>query len=116
MNYAKAIAAVVATVMSGVIAAMTGDATISPTEWISVAIMAAGALAVFTAPNVPGSTVTKMALAVVTAVLTLAVDLIGGGLDLTEWLQLGMAALGALGVYAVPNAAPQPLGAVDGTV
>lgn len=107
MQYAKALAAVVATVMSGVIAALTGDAVISPTEWINVAILAAGALAVFTAPNVPGATVTKAVLAVITAVLTLAVNLIVGGIDMTEWLQLGMAALGALGIYAVPNS-PQP--------
>lgn len=103
MNYAKAIAVVVATVLSGVIAALTGDATISNSEWINVAILGAGALVVFTAPNVPGARYTKAALAVVTAVLTLAVNLISGGLDVTEWLQLGMAALSALGVYAVPN-------------
>lgn len=112
MQYAKALAAVVATVLSGVIAALTGDQTISPGEWINVAIMAAGALAVFTAPNVPGAPITKAVLAVVTAVLTLAVNLIAGGIDMTEWLQLGMAALGALGIYAVPNSAPQPLGDV----
>lgn len=104
MNYAKAIAAVVATVLSGVIAALTGDGVVSTAEWINVAILAAGALAVFTAPNVPGARVTKAVLAVITAVLTLAVQLIGDGtLDMTEWLQLAMAALGALGVYAVPN-------------
>lgn len=103
MNYAKALAAVVATVLSGVIAALTGDSVIDTGEWINVTILAAGALAVFTAPNVPGATITKAALAVVTAVLTLAVSLIAGGLDVTEWLQLAMAALGALGVYAVPN-------------
>jgi hypothetical protein len=103
MNYAKALAAVVATVLSGVIAALAGDAVIDLQEWVNVAILAAGALAVFTAPNVPGARYTKSALAVITAVLTLAVNLIAGGLDVTEWLQLGMAALGALGVYAVPN-------------
>jgi len=110
MNYAKALAAVVATVLSGVIAALTGDGVVSTAEWINVAILAAGALAVFTAPNVPGAAYTKSALAVVTAVLTLAVQLIDGGLDLTEWLQLAMAALGALGVYAVPNSQSVPAG------
>lgn len=107
MNYAKALAAVVATVLSGVIAALTGDSVIDIGEWINVAILTAGALAVFTAPNVPGASITKAALAVITAVLMLAVNLIAGGLDVTEWLQLGMAALGALGVYAVPNTPSQ---------
>ena len=110
MNYAKAFAAVVATILSGVIAALAGDGVIDLQEWVNVAILAAGALAVFTAPNVPGARFTKAVLAVVTAVLTLAVNLIVGGLDLTEWLQLGMAALAALGVYAVPNTGT----AVDG--
>jgi len=107
MNYAKALAAVVATILSGVIAALTGDSAISTTEWINVAILAAGALSVFTAANVPGAAITKAALAVITAVLMLAVNLVAGGLDVTEWLQLGMAALGALGVYAVPNTPSQ---------
>lgn len=113
MNYAKALATVLATVLSGVIASLTGDGAVSTSEWISVAILSAGALAVFTAPNVPGAPVTKAALAVITAVLTLAVQLIGDGslasLDVTAWLQLAMAALGALGVYAVPNARNEPL-------
>jgi hypothetical protein len=104
MQYGKALAAVVATVLSGVIAAVTGDGIIGPAEWINVAILAAGACAVFTAPNVPGARVTKAVLAVITAILTLAVQLIvDGSLDLVDWMQLGMAALGALGVYAVPN-------------
>lgn len=103
MNYAKALAAVITTGLSGIIAGLTGDGVIDTAEWINVAILAAGAAAVFTAPNVPGARYTKSTLAVLTAVLTLAVNLIPGGMTLTEWLQLGMAALGALGVYAVPN-------------
>jgi drug/metabolite transporter (DMT)-like permease len=104
MNYAKALAAIIATVLSGVVAALTLDETITPAEWINVAILAAGAAGVFAAPNVPGSRYTKAVLAVITAMLTLAVQLlVDGTLDLTDWLQLGVAALGALGVYAVPN-------------
>lgn len=106
--YAKAFAAIVATVLSGVIAALTGDGAVDAQEWVNVALLAAGAAAVFAAPNVPGSRYTKAVLAVLTAVLTLAVNLITGGLDLTEWLQLGMAALTPLGVYAVPNTGTGP--------
>lgn len=103
-NYSKAIAAVVATILSGVIAALTGDSTISVSEWINIAILAAGACAVFTAPNVPHAPLTKTVLAVITAILTLAVSLLADGdLNVTDWLQLGIAALGALGVFAVPN-------------
>lgn len=103
MNYAKSGAAVVATVLSGVVAALTGDNLISPVEWINVSILGVGALAVFAAPNVPGARVTKAVLAVLSAVLVLLVNLIVDGVTVSEWLQLGVAALGALGVYAVPN-------------
>lgn len=106
MNYAKLFAAVVATLMSAVIAALTGDATISDIEWINVAILGVGALAVFASPNVPGASITKAVLAVLSAVLVLSVNLIADGITISEWLQLGMAALGALGVYAVPNSGP----------
>lgn len=104
MRYAKAFAAVIATALSAVLAALLTDNAIDTVEWINVAIAAAGALSVFTAPNVPGAPVTKSALAVITAVLVLAVSLIGdGALSLVDWVQLATAALGALGVYAIPN-------------
>lgn len=104
MNYSKAIAAVIATVLSGVVAALSGDGLVDATEWVNVAILAVGACAVFASPNVPGAPFTKSVLAVLTAVLTLLVSFIGDGVvDVTEWLQLGVAALGALGVYGAPN-------------
>ena len=103
MNYAKAGAQVVATILAGVAGALTGDQVIDTTEWINVAILGVGALMVFTGPNVPGARATKAVLAVLAAVLVLAVNLIADGIDMSEWIQLGLAALGALGVYAVPN-------------
>lgn len=109
MSYAKAIAAVLAAAASAVVAALTGDATVSVVEWINVAIATAGALSVFTAANVPGAEYTKSILAALTAALMLAVNLVDGGIDVSEWLQLGLAALGALGVYVVPNTSREPL-------
>lgn len=104
MNYAKALAAVVATVLSALVAALVGDAVITTVEWVNVAIAGTGAAAVFTAPNVPGARYTKSVLAVLTAVLVLLTSVITDGITSTEWLQLALAALGALGVYAIPNA------------
>lgn len=103
MTYAKSLAAVLTTILAGVIGALTGDNVISAIEWINVAILGVGALAVFAAPNVPGARITKAVLAVLSAVLVLLVNLIVDGVTISEWLQLGVAALGALGVYAVPN-------------
>lgn len=103
MTYAKALAAVLAAVLSAVAAAFTGDNYISPVEWINVAILGVSAASVFSAPNVPGARYTKAVLAVLAAVLTLAVNLIADGITVSEWLQLGVAAVGALSVYVVPN-------------
>ncbi|MGE3795969.1 MAG: hypothetical protein AB7I38_18865 [Dehalococcoidia bacterium] len=103
MSYSKMFAAILATIMSGTVAALTGDGVISTVEWINVAILGVGAASVFTAPNVPGARYTKAVIAVLSAALTLAVNLIVDGVTVSEWLQLGVAALGALGVYAVPN-------------
>ena len=100
--YTKALAAALATVISGVVGYLT-DGQVTTVEWINVALLGAGSLAVFTAPNVPGAVYTKSILAVITAVLTLLVSLITDGITVAEWLQLAVAALGALGVYAVPN-------------
>lgn len=107
MNYGKAAAAVVATILSAIVTALMGDQVVDAVEWVNVAILAVGAAAVFAAPNVPGAAYTKTILAVLTAVLTLLTSFIGDGtLDVTEIIQLVIAAFGALGVYAVPNRGP----------
>lgn len=102
-KYAKAALAVVVTVLAAVVAALTGDNTISSTEWVNVAILAVGACGVFAAPNVPGARYTKAVLAVLTAGLTVLVSAIVGGVSPTELIQIIIAAAGAVGVYAVPN-------------
>lgn len=108
MNYGKAIAAVVATIVSGIVAALVGDNDLTAAEWVNVAIAAVGACAVFAAPNVPGAAFTKSVLAVLTAVLTLLASFITDNtVTGSEWLQLLLAGLGALGVYAAPYT-PQP--------
>ena len=103
MGYAKMGAAVVATVLSALVVALTGDQVVDDVEWINVAVIAVAAAGIFTAPNIPGSRYTKAVLAVLAAVLTLLVNLIADGITVSEWMQLGVVALGALGVFAVPN-------------
>lgn len=103
MPYLKMLAQVFATVLAAVIAALTGDQTITPDEWINIAVLGVGAAMVFAAPNVPGAPITKAALSVLAGVLAVATSAITDGITMTEWLQIGMAALGALGVYAIPN-------------
>jgi len=103
MNYLKAIAAVVVTVLSAILAATMGNSAIDPTEWVNVAIAGVSACLVFAAPNVPGANVTKAIVAVLLAGLTVAASAIVGGITYTEWIQIAVAAAGAVGVYALPN-------------
>lgn len=104
-KYAKAILAVVVTVLAAVAAALTGDNTVSSTEWVNVAVLAVGACGVFAAPNVPGARYTKGILAFLTAGLTVLVSAIVGGISPVELIQILVAAAGAVGVVAVPNSA-----------
>jgi hypothetical protein len=110
MNYLKAAAAVAATVLATVVTALTGDSRIDPSEWVNVVILASGAAAVFASPNVPGARYTKVVLAVVAAMATAAASLVSDGISITDTLQLAVAALGALGVYQLPNR-PSPTAA-----
>lgn len=109
MAYAKSLLAVLVTVISAVVAALT-DGAVSNVEWINVAIAGAGAAAVFSAPNIPGSRYTKAVLAVITAVLTFLVTVITDGVSTAEWLQVLVIAAGAIGVYAVPNKSTTTIG------
>lgn len=100
MNYGKSVAMVIATALSLIVAALTGDNHIDQIEWINCATGVATAAAVFAAPNVPGARFTKLILAVLGAVLTLMINLIADGITISEWLQLALAGMGAVGVYA----------------
>jgi hypothetical protein len=102
MNYAKSLLAVLATAVTAIVAAMT-DNTITDVEWINVGIAAAGAAAVFAAPNVPGARFTKFILSAITAILVFFASAVTDGVSGAEWLQALIVALGAVGVYAVPN-------------
>lgn len=100
-KYAKFALGVLATVLTAVVGFAGGG--ITDVEWVNVAIAGVGAAAVFAAPNVPGARYTKAILAVLTAVLAFLTSAIIGGISPVEWGQIGILALGALGIYATPN-------------
>ena len=105
MNLAKVFGILAATVLSAILAALTGDQHVSPTEWVNVAIGAVGVLTVYVVPNVEGSIgkYAKAAVAGAAAVLALLQSLISDGISGTEWIQLALAMLGALGVGVLPG-------------
>lgn len=103
MKYAKLLAAVVATGLSAIYAAIS-DGHVTNGEVITVTMGILAAAAVFAAPNVPGARYTKAVLAVLTAVAALAIGgWSDGRLSTSELIQVVLAGLGALGVYALPN-------------
>ena len=102
-KYAKGIAAVVAAVLVAVGAALTGNNVIDATEWVTVAIAGVGAASVWVAANVNGASYVKGAIAFLTAALVVLQTSIVGGVTTTEWVQIAIAALGAIGVVAVKN-------------
>src|SRR6478609_5766496 len=91
--YWKSVVAVIVAILSAALAALTGDNTISSTEWVNVAIAGVTAAAVFAAPNVPGARYTKAILAVLGAALAVLASVIIGGLTQTELLQIVVAGL-----------------------
>lgn len=109
MSYLKMFVAIFAAGLSALMVGLTGDSHFSTVEIINVAIAVVGAIGVYYVPNAPNGPVAKSVVAALMAVLTLAVNLIAGGLTLTEWIQLAVAGFSAIGVYAVRNdATPTP--------
>lgn len=105
---AKTIVQILAAGVSAAIVALTGDNAFSAVELINIIIALVGAVGVYYVPNAPNGPVAKAVVAALMAVLTLAVELIAGGMTLSEWLQLAIAAAGALGVYGVTNRPSSP--------
>lgn len=102
MKYLKLIASVAGAALAALVAAYTDD-KITNVEKINIATAIVTAASVFAAPNVPGAMYTKAVLAVLGAVLVFLTSAITDGISTSEWFQIGVVALTALGVYAVPN-------------
>lgn len=110
--YLKFAAQVVAAVLAAIVAASV-DNRVDFDEWVNAGYVGLGAVAVLGAGNLPAGVwrYTKTMVAAASAVLVLWHSLASGGLTVSEWLQLGAAALGAVGVYALPG--PKVYGPVD---
>jgi hypothetical protein len=102
-KYAKGIVAALAAALVAVGAALTGNNHIDTTEWVNVAIAAVGAFQVWYAANVNGAPYVKAVIAAATAGLIALQSYIVGGVTISDWVQIGLAVLGALGVLAFKN-------------
>jgi uncharacterized membrane protein YqaE (UPF0057 family) len=103
MNYSKALSQVLATVLATVLAATVGGG-LDTTGWINVVLAGIGAVSVALVPNlnVGVAKYSKSLITVLTVVLPILAVSLPGGLDSAEVIQLVLAGLGALGVYALP--------------
>jgi drug/metabolite transporter (DMT)-like permease len=102
--YMKFAMQVIATVLVALVAALQDD-RVDAAEWINVVIVLLGAVSVLGAGNLPDGVwrYTKTIVAAATAALTLLVSFVsdGGVITGSEWLQVAIAAFGAVGVLAV---------------
>lgn len=104
MKYGKFFAQVVAAVLAAVVAALNGADHPGASDWVNCAIVSLGAIAVLGAGNLPEGVwrYAKLLVSTATAVAVLLQSVLTDGISSAEWIQLGLAALGALGVYGSP--------------
>lgn len=112
-KYGKSILAVITAAIVVAYQALSGDANIEPTEWVSVAIAAVSAVGVYLVPLAPGAKWSKTAVAMVLAVLQVLTTVILGGIGADELLLMLITAAGAIGVYVAPAITTTPAGIPD---
>lgn len=103
-HYAKSIVYIALAAVTFLVTGLSDD-VLSLEEGINLGIIIAGAVGVYLIPNFP-ETVAKYAKTAVTFAVAFGVALLSfltDGVTTTEWLQIGIAALAAIGVYIVPN-------------
>ena len=110
-QYLKFAAQVAATALAAIVAGLVDD-SLDFGEWLNVGVMALGAVGVLGAGNLPSGVwrYTKAIVAAASAVLVLWQSLATDGMTSSEWAQLALAALGALGVLAVKGPIVEPVG------
>jgi hypothetical protein len=103
--YLKFVAQVAATVIAAVVALLNGTDHPGASDWVNVVVIGLGAVAVLGAGNLPEGVWrhTKLIVSAATAVAVLLQSVVTDGISSAEWLQLALAALGALGVFAAPG-------------
>lgn len=102
-KYTKGIIAALTAALVALGAAYTGNDHIDITEWVNVAIAAVGAFQVWWVANVNGAPYVKAGIAATTAGLIALQSYIVGGITTSDWVQIALAVVGALGVVAFKN-------------
>jgi len=102
--YTKSLLAIVAAAL-GILVTGLADDVLTAAELTNVAIAIVTALGVYLVPNLPSGPAAylKFAVALLGAALVALSSFLDGGVSTSEWLQVALAGLTAIGVYVVPN-------------
>lgn len=107
-SIAKFLVALVFAGLTAVSPLIAGDGNVDTSEWLQVGVALATAASVWVAANVPDLTWAKTAIAVIGGGLSAATAAITDGISPAEWVNIVLAALAVVFVWAVPNA-PRPV-------
>jgi FtsH-binding integral membrane protein len=101
-TYLKSALMVLAAALGALVAALSDNRLTQP-EIINVVLAVLGAAVVFTAPNIPDAMYVKWALAALTAAATAVATFLGADgsiaqITASQWLQVALAVLAAIGI------------------
>lgn len=103
-RYYKLVAQLVGTGLVAFTAMSIGDNTLTTSEWVNVAIMVVGSAQVWLVANNIRQPAIKATISAFAAMLVAVYSFLSdGGVSVTEWAQVGIAALTSLGVYEATN-------------
>jgi len=103
-HYAKSLLYIALAVV-GVLITALADELVTVDELVNVGIIGVGAITVYLVPNLPEG-VGRYAKVIVTFIVAGLVALqsfLTGGITMTEWLQIAVAAFAGIGVFVIPN-------------
>lgn len=102
--YGKSITYIILAAVTFLVTALS-DNTVSGEELVNLAVVIVGAIGVYAIPNFPEGVAkyVKTGVTLATAGLMALLSFWSDGITTTEWLQIGVAALSAIGVFIVPN-------------
>ena len=103
-EYAKAITYIALSAVTFLVTALT-DNRLDLSEVLNLVVVLLGAIAVYLVPNLPKGvgSVLKGIVAFATAGVVALLSFLSNGVSLSEWMQVLIAALAAIGVIIVPN-------------
>lgn len=108
-HYAKAITYIAMAALTFLVTALT-DNVLSVEELLNLVVIVLGAVGVYLIPNFPEgfAKAAKTGVAFLTAAVIAALSFLTGGIEVTEWIQIVLAAFAAVGVYIIPNGPESP--------